>query len=209
MAAAAVAVGVGQAEAATVVNYDIELRYDGTFFGDVEIGFREWDVPNLEYDWMPLDGNPFGIVGRFSHLKIGDIVRFVAEVIHPDDPYDTDQWSGGSDNGGRANHCDLAGYDCSNLTMTFPGTDFQLYYWDTISTLGTTKVGEVFQQTFWGPEVRPQHTSSVSFYAWWENANFTVLSVNEPAPVPLPISIALMPIGLSALAMMRRRRRLG
>ena len=207
MAAAAVAVGVVQAEAATVVDYDIELRYEGTTFRDVDIGFINWDMPDHKYDQMPLEGNPYGIVGRYSHLNIGDIVRFVAQVVYPDDPTNYDEWPGAHDNGGRAPICNLGGLDC-DVTFAIPGEVFQLDLFDVIFMQGTTTIGGAFTRTWWGPMVPSQHTSTVAFYAWWEEAKFTVLSVDQPAPVPLPMSVALMPVGLGALAMMRRRRRL-
>ncbi|MGN7869380.1 VPLPA-CTERM sorting domain-containing protein [Paracoccus sp. 22332] len=204
-AAAAVVVGVGSAaEAATTVNYDIQLRYDGTVYTDVALWAHDPSVADLYLDSMALEGNPYGVTGRFSHLQIGDIVRFVAQVIYPDDP---ESWSGIYDNGGRADYCTLAGYDCSNLTMTFPGSDFHLHYMDTIGTQGTTKVGGIFEQWFWGPAVPDQLTSYGGFHAWFETASFTVVSVDNPAPVPLPAAAALLPLGLGALALMRRRRR--
>lgn len=204
IAAAAVAIGVGSAaEAATIVNYDIELRYEGTTFRDVDIGFYNWNMAEVHYDEMALEGNPFGIVGRYSHLNIGDVVRFVAEVFYPDDP---NELVGMYDNGGRAPVCRLGGLEC-DVTYALPGEAFRLDYWDMVSVYGTTAIGEPFAYEWWGPLVEPQHTSVVAFYAWWEKANFTVLSVVEPAPVPLPATAALLPLGLGALALLRRRRR--
>lgn len=205
IAAAVAAIGIGQAAAAAVVNYDIQLRYDGTKFRDVSIWSHDPAIADISLHEMALEGNPYGVTGHFSHLQLGDIVRFTAEIIYPDDP---EHWIGVHDNGGRANHCSLAGHDCSDLTMTFPGAEFDLYHWDTLGTFGTTQVGGIFEQWFWGPEVSNQVTSYGGFHAWYESAYFTVLAVDEPAPapVPLPAAAALLPLGLGALAMMRRRR---
>ena len=206
-AAAAVVVGVGSAAEAATVDYDIDLRYIGTNFWDGHISQEGWVPEAFEFDKMPLEGNPFGLIGKYGHLSVGEIVKFVAHVIHPDDP---DTWIGSFDNGGRAPSCSLAGISCGGINQTYPGDHFKLYVWDLSEFYGSLIVGDVFSHLLWGPAVTPQTTSEIYFSAWFEVAEFEVVAVHQPAPapVPLPATAALLPIGIGALTMMRRRRRL-
>lgn len=207
IAAAAVAVGIGQAaSAATVVDYDIDLKYMGTNFLDGHVSLDGWIPEAFEFDKMPVEGNPFGLVSRYSHLAVGEIVKFVAHVIYPDDP---DKWIGSFDNGGRAPSCSLAGISCGAINQAYPGNNFQLFDWDESEYYGSLTIGDVFKHQLWGPAVTPQPTAEVFFFTWFETAEFEVVAVHQPvpAPVPLPATAALLPLGIGALALMRRRRR--
>lgn len=203
--AAAVAIGFGQAEAATV-NYDIDLRYLGTRFVDVDFA-PHGQEDGVSLAELQLEGNPFGVTGRYSHLSSGDIVKFVAEVAYTDDPYNTDTWPSSFDNGGRAYSCSLAGVACEPIMQAFPGEPFMLFYWDVSEYYGSLVEGSIFTHSLWDPMVPRQDTGTGYFYAKAEFAEFEVVRVNQPAPVPVPLSAALLPFGLGAFAVMRKRRR--
>lgn len=205
----AVVAGIAQAaDAASVFRYDIDLRYTGTVFTDVQIGPHDEDLSPFSVQHLALEGNPYGVTGTYGHLAPGDTVTFAAKVVYPDPPYG---WTTSFHNGGATMSCSLAGRDCSDATETYPGTEFQIFSWDTSEIYGSTTVGDVFRHQFWGPLVPTQTTAYGYFHSWFETARFEVVAVNHAAPVPapLPVSAALLPLGIGALAMMRRRRRCG
>lgn len=213
-AAAAVAVGVGQAEAATTVDYDLWLRYEGTDFLGLEYFEPEGEEVYSDVDLYRVDYTSGFTPLEFGDLLIGDIIRFVATVIYPDDP---DEWINSYDNGGTAPVCSIGTYDCTNTTLTDPdnngGIRLAASYGDR-DFFGLPELGGTFEYFHFanpyaeGPDGLPyQITADGRYYytTWDEIAHFTV--VPEPAPVPLPATAALLPIGIGALALMRRRRR--
>lgn len=213
--AIALVVGAGQtACAATLARYDIDLRYTGTTFWDVSFSPFDDTVDAIVLDSMALEGNSMGVIGTYGHLALGDVVRFQADVIYPDDPYNTDTWLHAFDNGGRAPSCDLAGITCTGTTQTYSGDRFRLYDWDASEIYGSVIVGDEFRHLQWGPEVPEQFTAKGYFHAMFEIARFEVVAVVNPipntlppSPVPLPLSAALLPLGLGAFTIVRKRRR--
>lgn len=207
MAAVAAAGVASAADAATVVSYDIDLRYEGTTYLDVTFSPWDADLEDVHLDVMPLEGNTFGATGRYGHLSVGSIVKFVAEVIYTEDPFDTDTWLGIFDNGGRTLSCTLAGVSCGQIIMAFPGPTFSLYDWDMTGIEGSLIYGDSFSHWFWGPEVPNQYLPGGIFYAWFETAYFSVVAVNQPAPVPLPAGALLLPAALAGFGLMHRRKK--
>jgi len=124
MAAAAVAVGVGQAEAATVVSYDLTMRYEGTTYTDltvIDYGSNGDDWQDYYFESLVAETTSIALPTLRDGLKIGAEVVFSALLTVPDDPYNYDSWPGAFDNGGRAIRCEIAGTDCvTGLTATFP-----------------------------------------------------------------------------------------
>ena len=73
-------------------------------------------------------------------------------------------------------------------------------------------VGSVFDVGFWSTYARQDGpfvtTDGLHGYFYVdEYSQFTILDIKDLAPVPLPSAIALLPLGLGALAFMRKRRR--
>lgn len=204
-AAAVMAISVSQVEAA-VVKYDIDLRYVGTTFRDVLIYVNNPAGDVFVIDQMGLEGNPFGITGMHSGLTYGQTVKFTAEVHYADDPNDM---IGQFDNGTRAYGCYLANASCNHITYGQQReNNFGLYYDDSIAFDGSLEIGGTISHSFWRPWKDEQYAWG-RFWTEWETAEFEVISVNEPqpAPVPLPATAALLPLGLAALAAIRKRRK--
>lgn len=212
MAAAAVAVGVGQAEAATVVSYDLTMRYEGTTYTDltvIDYGSNGDDWQDYYFESLVAETTSIALPTLRDGLKIGAEVVFSALLTVPDDPYNYDSWPGAFDNGGRAIRCEIAGTDCvTGLTATFPEQNIGFGEYRSMS-FGDS-VGDKFYYTF-----NTNNWSSLlldwgRIHFFNRTATFSILSYNstvQPAPVPLPASVALLPLGLGAFAMMRKRRR--
>lgn len=206
-AAAALAIGAGQAEAATytTVNYDLYLRYEGSVFTDftaIDLASgREYSSPGY-----PIE-DPLGLNvpnKKFPSVAVGDIVRFIATVIFPDDPNEV---VGQYGNGGSAPFCSVAGVSCVNTEYTrrTGPYGFDLKYSDQFAISGNAQVGSAFTYSHYYTGDWFSNDGRMWYYAWDSQAVFTV--VDTPAPVPLPATAALLPLGIGALALMRRRRR--
>ena len=204
--AAAMTIGISQADAA-VVKYDIDLRYLGTTFRDVIIYVNNPAQDVFVTETMGLEGNPFGITGMQSGLTYGQTVKFTAEVHFPENQ---DEWISAYDNGGRAYNCMLGNASCDSITQAYQWEDsIGLFYDDSLDFVGELKVGGKFTNRSWRPWVQDRYEWG-SFYAEWETAEFEVLKINQPqpAPVPLPATAALLPLGVGALAVLRKRRKI-
>lgn len=139
-AAAVVVVCVGQVEAATTVNYDFWLRYEGTDLGDL-IFFDPGDEWAVELGDYRADKSKLFKPSLFADLLIGDAVRFVATVIYPDNP---DDWGHLYDNGGSAPVCSLGPVSCTDTTFTKVNADgsiFLTYGYSDVALMGFPSVG--------------------------------------------------------------------
>lgn len=212
IAAAAVAAGIGSvAEASTVVDYDLYLRYEGTSFIDFW-AFNQSSDQEHAVSSYPVE-DPLGLDvpnKKFPGLAVGDIVRFIATVIFPDNPNQVITQYG---NGGSAPICSIGKVSCTNTEYTYlqsihGGDGFVLNYSDTIGITGNDQVGSTLTYSHYYTGHWSSDDSQWSYYAWDSHAKFTVVRiVDTPAPVPLPATAALLPMGIGALALMRRRRR--
>lgn len=210
--AAVVAVGMGSAAGAatfTTIDYDLYLRYEGTAFQNLIAYDRwnNWDAYSTPY--YPIE-DPLGLNvpnQKFPGLAIGDIARFIATIVFPDDP----KWIDLYDNGGRAPVCSIGKTSCTDISEAYfkgPYAGFSVSYSDRVVITGSTQVGSVFQYSHLYPENWTSDDGRWLYYAWTTSALFTVVQiVDTPAPVPLPATAALLPLGIGALALMRRRRR--
>ena len=196
----ALAFGMAQgAHAATIVTYDLWLRYDGTEFDDAWVyqvsnengELFHGDIGVGEYDW--------GFDGFYSHLPIGARVKFTATVLYPDEPF---EWGEYYSNGGRATSCAIADIGCSATYTERNGDDFILAIDDHTDI---SKTGNTIRHYFWGRyHDRPDYSQDIRREYEHQTARFTIIP--EPSPVPLPATAALLPLGIGALALMRRRR---
>lgn len=197
------ALGLGQAcAAATTVNHDLRLRYDGTSFTEASVYQRSSDLTLFEGTIGPWDYD-WGFEGFFNHLPLGAIVPFKATILYPDEPFTwVSNGSGFLDNGGRVQACSFTGPLCNATWTQRRGDDFRFGYDD---AAGFDKIGNQIRYSFWGRAFRDiDPAEDIRREYEFQTVHFTVL----PAPVPLPASIALIPMGIGALALLRRRRRL-
>lgn len=209
-AAAAVVAGMGSAEAATVANYDFWLRYEGTAFRDLSYASADETTDIDFYGSTGPKEMPDGVKSTlFRGLQIGDVIRAVVQVVHPDVPVEDDPYYG---NGGRTPICQIGPWDCTATNYTFPQTDGFFLAFDDVWDLDLkVVVGSAFIVDFWaGAYGNGIETTDDGLYLYTYNRShdtFTV--VDQPAPVPLPATAALLPMGIGALAMMRKRRKSG
>lgn len=194
IAAAAVAVGIGQAEAASI-QYD--LRYEDTILDDATIWENEGDDP-VWYGSLSVHGALRVLPSLYPGAKKGDLFKAYVEFGEAEeyDPYD----------GYTAPVCDVGGFDCtvSDGERSVDGESFTVVtdafgVWEGRKTLTVTSWGEYYGAGF--------HFSGDGYWghAFSITSTFTIVDL---APVPLPASAALLPMGIGALALMRRRRRL-
>lgn len=146
-AAAVVVIGVGEAEAATVENYDLYLRYEGTEFLDyVLYDGRDRDNAYVGERYPAEDPLNLNIPHEmFPTLARGDIVRFIATIVFPEDPMEIlEQW----DNGGRAPICSIGATSCTNTQSAYQRgafDAFEITFSDSIAIAGSTLVGSQFR----------------------------------------------------------------
>lgn len=209
-AAIAVAIGIGQAaDAATVVNIKMKLRYEGTHYSEGAIVFFDADgngePEDLVFDTYLANGNPYGIPTLSPHLEIGDETAFKATILVPP----KDQYLDYYDNGGRAYSCRIGKIECGYVSSVYMNESLSLgINTSQYSSLSSAFfAGGKFYYTF-----NLGYTSTQNFDWGWvafrnRTAVFTLLEDAKIAPVPLPVSAALLPVGIGAFAIMRKRRK--
>ncbi|VDS07940.1 hypothetical protein PARHAE_01120 [Paracoccus haematequi] len=193
-AAAAVMVGVGSAaEAATIEQYDYRLRYEGTTFGSV--AYSEYETQTrTEYGTVHSSADPFGLPHRFSDLAVGDYVNLHIRAEIPHNPiYDSEG------NGGRAPVCLIGSFNCSAFVK---GAEPGLNLYNIWNLFLIMKDGDTIFQTEGGYAGDYYKLEFGEVYYRDPTAEFSII-----APIPLPATVALLPLGMGALALMRRRRR--
>ncbi|VDS07595.1 hypothetical protein PARHAE_00772 [Paracoccus haematequi] len=211
-AAAAVVVGVGSAaEAATYRTTSLEMtvRYDGTHFSDVSYYDAKEGDAIFQGD-VEAGDTSLGLQSYlFGFPEIGTVFDFIVTVIVPLVPID-DYYYG---NGGRTPVCQLGPWDCTDTNRTYGGNESIFLAWDDDWIVeGPLQVGqsiEVFYHMIYGGNDGIMYTNDGShvYSHEIEYSYFTVLSVDRISPVPLPATSALLPLGLGALAVLRKRRK--
>jgi MYXO-CTERM domain-containing protein len=190
----ALTVGTGQtAEAATTVSF--KLRYEGTVLDRATI----FDTGTEDLLWdgvLDVEGSPWELPTLYHGAKKGDIFEAYAEI----------EEAGDEDGGYIAPVCDVGGFDCSKTGGwdRYISTDpFSV----TTDAFMVVQYGSSLTVTNWGEH----HLAGFSFfgdgYRGFTDSIVTTFTIIDPAPVPLPTTAALLPMGLGALALMRRRRR--
>lgn len=213
VAAAAVVVGIGQAaEAATYTEatYNLFVRYEGTAFSDVSFHPIAHDHYGFDGKDIQADDTSLGLKSYlFGIPTIGTIFQFAVTVMHPDVPFHVPYYG----NGGYTPACQLGPWGCTATDQTeiSPG-GFSLAYDDDWWTSVDAQVGSSFEVNFsstHSPTQTPYVTADGNHWYWYdyETSYFTVLAVDAPAPVPLPATAALLPLGIGALAVLRKRRK--
>lgn len=207
VAVAMLVIGVGQAEAATIVGVNMKLRYEGTYYDEGFVYVSEYDSEGEDKSFILdnylADGNDLGIPVLDTDLKIGDKTHLSAKFLVPDDQNQIVDYY---DNGGQSLHCHLGNISCG-ATEVYISDDWLSFAWSEYSSLYSGfKSGDTLRYTF-----NLGYYSSLYFDWGWvhfknRTAVFTLLADAQVAPVPLPETAALLPLGLGALAMMRRRR---
>lgn len=205
--AVAAALGICQAaNAATIVEADLWLRYEGTAFSNLT--HASTIDPDYEYQGDLAAGDTLPGVQSylFGPMTVGDIVRLSIKIVHPDVPVLDDRYYG---NGGRTPVCQFGAWDCTETNSTqFIDKGFALAFDDKWSMKIGTQVGDGATVNFWSTYVSSPIVSDDGEFVYWygdEDSFFTV--VPPPSPVPLPAAAALLPMGIGALAVLRRRRR--
>lgn len=188
------------AQAATIVDYDFKLRYEGTAFYDVVIAQPGVDPDPLFIGSIGVRDYNWGLPGVYHHLPIGAHVRFTASVFYPGEPV---TWTEQYDNGGSVSECSLAGVACGATRTELTEDGFVLGISDHTDI---QKSGNALHVTYWGR----YHFGENYDYGLMrtydiQTAYFTIL--DEPAPVPLPASAGFLAAAMGGLAMLRRRRR--
>lgn len=197
------------AGAATVEHYDMTLRFEGTTLYEVFMEDLSSNVILDNEDVRPGE-NAWGIPEPFPAFRIGEAVRFIADVFVPDNARATLAENMDWTNGGRARKCFIGPYDCSkDVTFTLP--DLVLGYDDSGLLAGSATPGSrLFYR--WVPPA-PDYflipgPDGLGGTIASHQSNFSVVSIASAniAAVPAPASAALLPVALGALAVFRRRR---
>lgn len=201
VAAAVLAVGSGQAADAAIYHY--ELTYKDTLFYNVEIyDHNKFDpddpdtYASIHYENLLASEDPFGLPTFQPNISPGDTLSFYMET-----------------QGDRISSCRLGNFHChrwydpywtgwSDTPLTIWEEGFRVSFFDRNINVGT-------EVTLWDAE----HMSSLGIvarsddYTMLAGGRIAYFTVTDLAPVPLPAGAALLPVGIGALAVMRRRRR--
>jgi len=191
--------------AATVINIEMTLRYEGTFYTDGHIRTDAEDY--TFFDSFLADGDPRGVPTFDPGMKVGDRTTFRASIVLPEDARTlTRQF----DDGGRRQGCQLGPLTCGTVTEVFQSPDGYVLNWGELEGVSFgTQAGQRLTYLF-----TPEYRGSTLELSWGtivyddRFASFTILDVAQPAPVPVPMPALLLPAGLGALAFLRRRRRM-
>ena len=142
-------------------------------------------------------------VGHARNYAIGDMVAFRATLAVPDDPGDM---IAPFDNGGHALRCNLAGVGCTDgVTATYADGDMLFGEFRSLTVDATP--GGALTYLFNNDYLSSESLGWGTMTFFNRMAEFTVLSVNQPAPVPLPMSAGLLGLWGSASWRWTRRRR--
>ena len=205
---AAVLAVCGSSAGAAVFRYDLDLIYLGTRYTELQLIFSGTGE-EIRKDSYLADGNPFGLP-VYSSAGIGDAVSFSGIFYVPDDQ---DQVLDYFDNGGRAYACVLAGNDCSATVSAVRASASSLSFQagEYVSFVSNLGAGGRLSYTY-NLDYMSSGDFADGFYVFWDRtAEFAVTSASitdlSLAPVPLPASAALLPVGMGAIACLRRRRR--
>lgn len=201
--AAAMTIGTA-AESATVEKFDLQLRYDGTSFHDVAFANIADDEDSGTYlgDIHSSDAPYWLKSQRFTDLKTGDLISFVATIVYGE----TDIPDGEYSNGGSAPTCSFGPADCTRIDYAWKRPDGHLQFgMDFLEDFsGRATAGSTFTYNLFIDDMFFSDEGEYVYDYRSESSSFTVV---QPAPVPVPASVALLPLGIGALAMMRKRRR--
>lgn len=200
------ACGVASAShAATIVNIEMTLRYEGTFYTDGHIWTDAEDY--TFFDSFLADDDPRGLPTFDPGMKVGDQTTFRASIVLPES---TMILARQFDNGGRTQGCQLGHLICGTVTEVFQSPDGYVLNWGELEGVRFgMQAGQQLTYLF-----TPEYRGSTLEFNWgtivYDNrfANFTILDVAQPAPVPLPMPAMLLPMGLGAFAFLRKRRRM-
>ncbi len=191
--------------AATIVNIEMILRYDGTFYTD---GYIRTDAEDYTFfDSFLADDDPRGVPTFDPGMKVGDHTTFRASIVLPEsEMMQAHQF----DNGGRTQGCQLSHLTCGTVTEVFQLPDGYVLNWGELEGVSFgMQAGQQLTYLF-----TPEYRGSTLELNWgtivYANrfANFTILDVTQPAPVPVPMPALLLPAGLGAFAFLRKRRRM-
>lgn len=201
VAAAVLAVGfVQSADAATIYDYDLVLRYNDTTYVNAQ-SYDRTTGELLDLGNVSATDNPLGFKGKFTPLSPGEIVSMKVTLLDTGDLFTSDFLT-----------CAIGNWNCyrGHRDIWHPvygdESSFRLLF-DSVALF--TFNGEVIYQGANSYGGTWQRMDDVSLFHLYENVSFTIIEWNRSlAPVPLPVSAALLPVGIGALAMMRRRRRI-
>lgn len=216
-AAAVMVAGVGAADAATVVKeYNLHLRYEGTAFYDAF--YSQYDSEGNYEETIHLGDVAVGEAPSwmksydFPDLTPGSIIGFIATIIF-DDEVTFDE--GGFALSGSAPVCRIGTVSCIGMNynqLSESGVDLNIKPEGNMWLSFNPAVGGDFEFGRWMYEMPKPHRAvengiTYIYYSEMQLSNFTVVSAADIAPVPLPASAALLPLGIGALAFLRKRRR--
>lgn len=205
------------ADGSTLASFHLKLRYEGTSYSDGWIVQDDGEEGEIweSFGYILADSYHLGLPVYDPKLRPGDKTSFKATLTIPDDH---NQYIDDFDNGGRASGCKLGHLDCSSgVTSTSPTSilwgeyqslSFRPEVGSTLSFLYNLDYTGSTLSLDWG---------TVIFHNRWADftvtdvvqSKLTTVSPGDVAPVPPPAGIALLPVGLAALAFVRKRRRLG
>lgn len=182
-AMAVFAASLGQAEAATY-----GARYIETIFGDVRVAELHKEENNEhEYDQLSSSDDPWGLKLFIPGMKSGDI--FSLEDIWSSCILDEPMSCGGT-----------GPYDFFDEDPIQFGGEY--YYVQFSGPLAAGTRVNLWDIAEYGGHIY----FTDDLYVDIRNRN-TYFEIVDLAPVPLPATTALLPVGIGALAMMRKRRR--
>lgn len=196
--AAVMALGFGRAEAASV-KYD--LRYEDTVLDEAVI----WDSETGDLLWDFLESGPLSVHNALWDLSAFQTGERKGDITDAYLEYEEYLDFGDSGYGYIAPVCWVGSFNCEvqkGERVVWP----ELFHVATDSFV-VERIGSSLHATTWGLYDGDGFSISGNGYEGSAASITSIYTIVELAPVPLPASVALLPLGIGALAMMRRRRR--
>lgn len=194
------------AAAATIENYNLSLRYDGTIYLGTSVFDADGDL--LFAGNVNSFDDPWDLPQLYPGLAAGDVVGFTASISVPQDP------AAGINNGGYLIDCAIAGGECLPASSTYPGLRWTFGNLYEVDGSGG-RVGDFFGIGEWLNDVRLDLADGRWATTLMRFSIFTITESRpyeppvDPAPVPLPAGAMLLPVALGGFALIRRRRKAG
>ncbi|WP_299829951.1 hypothetical protein [uncultured Roseobacter sp.] len=203
------------AQAASMFEYDLTLRFESYGFSDATVLHNDTGDVLLDKPFMSDDENIWGFDNGLRGLEVGSLINFSAKGTPGPD---------GDATRATSESCSVGGFDCNSASAggeffgTFSEAAFNIMLGLTQSISGGTNIGDTVQLTFAKDEFGSlQEKDDVALFYFDAINYFTVVEPssvraasgtnNEITPVPLPANGWLLLVGLAGLGFAAVRRR--
>ncbi|MCF2903557.1 VPLPA-CTERM sorting domain-containing protein [Octadecabacter sp. CECT 8868] len=185
--------------AAPIGTLDLDLKVESIGFSNVTI-YGDTPADNLEFDFLDLRNDIWGITKPHTRFSIGEEISFTAEF---------------NEQSGQLDPCSIGGFSCSNAYGRLDNDAFSFgdgagfTSWGDFNMEGEATVGSLVSLSTFSGGLNYETVEGGEFISWDMYVhNFSVLRNNQTLNVvPVPASFPLLIAALTSLGFINRRRR--